>query len=247
MVKDLNKTIVYADHVTISYQGNKPILDQISLTLMPKSFHFVTGASGSGKTTLLKMLYLKQKPDRGRFMIFGQDRYKLTMPEIQKMRQHIGVVFQDFRLLPHLTALENVALPLKIMGAKNHEIETQAKELLNWVGLTHQMNAYPHELSGGEQQRVAIARAIITKPDLLLADEPTGNVDDVIALKIMHLFEELNKIGTTIIIATHNEAVVSRFSYPRLHLEKGKLLKMGNNESDDSEDNYLYVPKKTLF
>jgi cell division transport system ATP-binding protein len=246
MVEDSRKTIIYADQVTVSYQDQKPILDQISLSLMPKSFHFVTGASGSGKTTLLKLLYLEQKPDRGRFVIFGEDRYKLIPHEIQKMRQRIGVVFQDFRLFPHLTALQNVALPLKIFGSKEEDMVTQAEELLDWVGLSHQMNALPSALSGGEQQRVAIARAIITKPDLLLADEPTGNVDDVIALKIMRLFEELNKIGTTIIIATHNENVVSRFPYQRLHLDKGKLTQIGFESSQESEE-YLYVPKKNLF
>lgn len=246
MVTNFKQSIVYADQVTLSYLNQKPVLDQISLSLMPKSFHFVTGASGSGKTTLLKLIYLNQKPDRGRFMIFGEDRYKLEPTQIQKLRQKMGIVFQDFRLFPHLTALENVALPLKIFGNSKEDIATQAKELLDWVGLSHQMNALPQALSGGEQQRVAIARAIITKPDLLLADEPTGNVDDEISLKIMRLFEELNKIGTTILIATHNEKVISRFDYPRLHLENGKLTQIGFDPSNEAE-NYLYVPQKITF
>lgn len=241
MVEILKKTIVFADQVTVSYGDQKPVLDQISFSLMPKTFHFVTGASGSGKTTLLKLLSLSQKPTKGRLTLFSKDRYKMAPSEIQALRQKIGIVFQDFRLFPYLTALENVALPLKLQKKQEGDIFSEAKELLDWVGLSHQMNAYPHTLSGGEQQRVAIARAIITKPHLLLADEPTGNVDDMIALKILRLFEELNKIGTTILIATHNDHMVTRFPYPRFHLEAGKLSSVGMNINPEVQD---YVTKK---
>ena len=156
--------------------------------------------------------------------MFGRDVSSLPRQELATFRRRIGVVFQDFRLLEHLTALENVALPLRISGAKEVQIRDQVAELLSWVGLGEQINAKPSTLSGGEQQRVAIARAVIARPQVLLADEPTGNVDGKIATRLMHLFEELNKIGTTIVVATHNEALLERFPHSRIRIENGVLV-----------------------
>lgn len=171
----------------------------------------------------MKMLYLSMRPTRGNIEMFGENIYQLPRHKLPKIRRRIGVVFQDFRLLSHLTALENVALPLKVVGARDEDINKHVAELLSWVGLKDHLHAYPETLSGGEQQRVAIARAVIAKPNLLLADEPTGNLDDKIAMRLMHLFVEMNKMGTTVVIATHNQKLVDELNYPQLHLEKGYL------------------------
>ena len=163
--------------------------------------------------------------------MFGRDVSTVPREELAALRRRIGVVFQDFRLLDHLTALDNVALPLRIAGAKEGQIRDHVAELLRWVGLEEQIDAKPTALSGGEQQRVAIARAVIARPQILLADEPTGNVDGEIAIRLMYLLEELNKIGTTVVVATHNEALLERFPHPRIRIEKGVLVR-----SDDSGD-----------
>jgi cell division transport system ATP-binding protein len=219
------------DNVGMRYGTGPEVLRDVSFHLAPGSFHFLTGASGAGKTTLLRLMYLAQKPTRGTFSLFGRDVVTLARAERPDLRRRIGVVFQDFRLLDHLTALENVALPLRIAGHSSAEIDAHVAELLSWVGLKQQVNARPAQLSGGQQQRVAIARAVIARPDLLLADEPTGNVDDRIAVRLLHLFEEMNKVGTTIVFATHNQQLISRFPHPVLHVEQGEvhLLPPGSN------------------
>jgi cell division transport system ATP-binding protein len=168
-------------------------------------------------------MYLGQRPTGGKLSLFGQDVADLPRKEIARLRRGIGVVFQDFRLLDHMTAIENVALPLKIGGKRETLVREHVAELLSWVGLADHLEAYPPTLSGGQQQRIAIARAVVARPKLLLADEPTGNVDEHIALRLLYLFEELNKLGTTIVIATHNEALVSRFSHPVIRLVKGEV------------------------
>ncbi len=169
------------------------------------------------------MLYLALKPASGRASLFGRDVAGLTRAETATMRRRIGVVFQDFRLLGHLSAVDNVALPLRIAGTPEAELRKNTRELLSWVGLGQHLDALPATLSGGQQQRVAIARAVIGRPNLLLADEPTGNVDDSGAVRLMHLFEELNRLGTTVVIATHNEALVARFPHRQLRIEDGHL------------------------
>lgn len=219
------------DNVGMRYGTGPEVLRDVSFSLAPGSFHFLTGASGAGKTTLLRLMYLAQKPTRGTLTMFGKDVVTLPRAERPDLRRRIGVVFQDFRLLDHLTALENVALPLRIAGHSSAEIDAHVAELLSWVGLKNQVHAKPAQLSGGQQQRVAIARAVIARPDLLLADEPTGNVDDRIAVRLLHLFEEMNKVGTTIVFATHNQQLISRFPHPVLHVEQGEvhLLPPGSN------------------
>ncbi len=203
--------------------GGTQVLRDISFAIYPGAFYFLTGPSGAGKSSLLKMLYLSLLPSAGHLRIFGQDIGLLPRHKFPKIRRRVGVVFQDFRLLRHLSALDNVALPLRLIGAKKSQIRGHVEELLAWVGLEDRMHAFPDQLSGGEQQRVAIARAVVSKPGLLLADEPTGNVDDKMAMKLMRLFEELNKMGTTILFATHNEQLISRFSHPVWRLENGGL------------------------
>ena len=210
-------------NVGMRYGTGEEILRNISFDLAPGSFYFLTGPSGAGKSSLLKLMYLAEHPTRGWIRLFGQDVATLPHRALPALRRRIGIVFQDFRLLDHLSALENVALPLRLAGAKKKQAAEHVAELLKWVGLTNQIDARPPTLSGGQKQRVAIARAIISRPSLLLADEPTGNVDEQSAMRILHLFEELNKIGTTVVIATHNEALVGRFQYPQLHLEDGEL------------------------
>ena len=184
----------------------------------------MAGPSGAGKSSLLKLMYLAQRPSLGAIQMFGRDVAHLSRGDTALMRRRIGVVFQDFRLLDHLSALENVALPLRISGQRTDKVRKHVAELLAWVGLADHLHALPPTLSGGQQQRVAIARAVVARPNLLLADEPTGNVDDRIAVRLLYLFEELNKLGTTIVIATHNETLVSRFSHPVLRLSGGEIL-----------------------
>ncbi|MBU6235138.1 MAG: cell division ATP-binding protein FtsE [Alphaproteobacteria bacterium] len=211
------------EHVGLRYNVGPEVLSDITFTLEQGAFHFLSGPSGAGKTSLMKLLYLGHLPTRGVVKMFGQDVVTASRTQRMMIRQRIGVVFQDFRLLPHLSAFDNVALPLRIMGKKPHEIKNTVREILEWVGLSEQMNALPSILSGGQQQRIAIARAVVGKPRLLLADEPTGNLDDAIGYRIMSLFEQLNRMGTTIVIATHNQQMMDHFNHPRLTLDKGHL------------------------
>ncbi len=205
------------------YGAGPEVLRDITLELAPGSFHFLTGPSGAGKTTLLRLIYLAERPTRGTMSLFDQDVARLSRDALATFRRKIGIVFQDFRLVDHLSAYDNVALPLRVAGVEEGRVRAHVTELLDWVGLADQMVALPATLSGGQQQRVAIARAVIAGPSLLIADEPTGNVDDAMADRLMRLFEEMNRLGTTLILATHNEALVTRRGHPRLHLDKGRL------------------------
>ncbi|MBO7244886.1 MAG: cell division ATP-binding protein FtsE [Alphaproteobacteria bacterium] len=209
--------------VSFKYPTGPEVLKDIQLTLQPGSFYFMTGESGAGKTSLLSLLYLNNIPTKGRIRLFGYALDTLSREAKAQIRRQIGVVFQDYRLLDHLNAFDNVALPLRISGTKEQDIKKHVRELLAWVGLEKQLNKYPHELSGGEKQRVAIARAVINRPRLLLADEPTGNVDDAMAKRLIYLFLELNKLGTTTVIATHNHNLIKHFGFPRLHLSHGRI------------------------
>ncbi|MGB4106892.1 MAG: cell division ATP-binding protein FtsE [Alphaproteobacteria bacterium] len=211
------------EFVGLRYGVGPEVLSDVNFTLDPGSFHFLTGASGAGKTSLLSLMFLGRKPTRGLISMFGQNINGLERRQLSGLRQRIGVVFQDFRLLPHLSAFDNVALPLRIMGRPEKETRNNVGELLEWVGLGDYKNALPQTLSGGQQQRIAIARAVIGRPKLLLADEPTGNLDDEIGFRLMNLFEQLNRMGTTIVIATHNNAIMEKFGHPRLILETGSM------------------------
>ncbi len=211
------------ENIGLRYGSGPEALRDVNLTLEPGSFHFLTGASGAGKSSLLRLMYLGLRPSRGTITVFGHDVADLKRADFPALRRQIGVVFQNFRLLDHLSALDNVALPLRMAGVGEAEIREHVVELLHWVGLGDALDAKPPTLSGGQQQRVAIARSVIARPRLLLADEPTGNVDDSIGMRLLYLFEELNKLGTTVVIATHNEGLIARFEHPRLHLERGSL------------------------
>jgi cell division transport system ATP-binding protein len=212
------------EHVHLSYEHGRSVLEDVNLNLARGSFHFLTGLSGAGKSSLLRLIYAAERPTSGRITVLGQNLSKLKPDEIPAFRQRLGIVFQDFRLLPHLTALENVALPLRLAGASETEARAHVTELLNWVGLGDRLDAHPAALSGGEQQRVAIARAIVNKPKLLIADEPTGNVDDASARKILRLFIELNKMGTSVLLATHRQASAERLGFPVLKLHRGHVV-----------------------
>lgn len=220
---DLSGPIVRFENVGMQYGAGPEILTDVSFDIEPGSFHFLTGSSGAGKSSLLKIVYLAQAPSRGAVNVLGHDVASTTREALPDLRRRIGIVFQDFRLIESLTALENVALTLEVAGARGREVYEHVAELLEWVGLADRADARPASLSGGEQQRVAIARAVINNPQLLLADEPTGSVDRAIGTRILYLFEELNRMGTTVLIATHNDELASRFDYPRLHLENGQL------------------------
>jgi cell division transport system ATP-binding protein len=216
-------TLVRFSNIGLRYSTGAEVLHDINFELEAGSFHFLTGPSGAGKTSLMKLLYIGQKPTRGVISIFGRELATVPRKALPEIRRQIGVVFQDFRLLNHLSAFDNVALPLRVSGLAEKDVKKNVTELLDWVGLGERMASRPPTLSGGEQQRIAIARAIIGRPKLLLADEPTGNIDETIGLKLLTLFEELNRHGTTVVIATHNEAIVKRFSHPAMHLENGML------------------------
>ncbi|HYD29799.1 MAG TPA: cell division ATP-binding protein FtsE [Azospirillaceae bacterium] len=211
------------ENVGLRYGSGPEVLRDVTFTLQPGSFHFLTGPSGAGKSSLLRLMYLAQRPSRGLMSIFGHDVARLGRDQLPALRRQIGVVFQDFRLLDNLSALDNVALPLRMSGADEDETQEYVTEILRWVGLGNFLHAKPSTLSGGMQQRIAIARSVINRPRLLLADEPTGNVDDVMGMRLLYLFEELHKLGTTVVIATHNEALIHQFGHPRLHLDGGIL------------------------
>ena len=221
------ENIVKFESVGLRYGLGPEVLQDVSFALPAGSFHFLTGASGAGKSSLLRLLFLGLRPSRGRVVLFDRDIAQTKRYELPALRRRIGVVFQDFRLLDHLSTLDNVALPLRVRGVRESEVQKHVPELLAWVGLAEQIHAKPPTLSGGQKQRVAIARAVIGRPELLLADEPTGNVDDHIAMRLLYLFEELNKLGTTILVATHSEQLVTRFAHhPRLHIEHGLVQKV---------------------
>ena len=205
------------------YSGRPSVLRDVNLILPHGSFHFLTGPSGAGKSTLLRLLTLSERPNSGRIGLFGQDVTHIPRSAIPSVRRRIGMVFQDFRLLDHLSAFDNVALPLRLNGEKPREYAQDVAEMLRWVGLGGRFDALPPSLSGGEKQRLAIARAVITRPRLILADEPTGSVDRDMGEKLMRLFLSLNKLGATVLIATHDDEMAGRYGAGRLHLENGQL------------------------
>lgn len=215
--------MVRFENVGMRYGMGPEVLRDISFHLRPGSFHFLTGPTGAGKSSLLKLLALSHRPSRGLVTLFNREVSTLERDDLPAFRRKIGVVYQEFRLLDHLSALDNVGLPLKIAGAKDEQIEDHVAELLDWVGLGNQVDAKPQTLSGGEKQRVAIARAVINRPQLLIADEPTGSMDAEMGLRLMHLFQELNKIGTTVVVATHDLALIQRFGNPVMYLKDGRL------------------------
>ncbi len=215
--------MVSLEHVGKQYDTGAPILSDVSLTLEAGGFYFLTGASGAGKTTLLRIIHLAELPSRGRLLLFGGVTAGLDAPARAALRRRIGVVFQDLRLIDELSAGDNVALPLRIAGAPERQIRDNVAELLAWVGLSNRSEAPAGTLSGGQRQRIAIARAIVHRPELLIADEPTGNVDDDVALLLVRVFERINRLGTTVLIATHDIAFAHQFEHRRFHLDHGAL------------------------
>ena len=211
------------ENVGLRYGLGPEVLQDVKLELQPGSYHFLVGPSGAGKSSLLKLLYLAHRPSRGLVHLFGMDVATTPRDELPALRRSIGVVFQDYRLLDHLSTFDNVALPLRVARVKEDEVKRHVVELLAWVGLENHMHARPPTLSGGQKQRASIARAVIARPRLLLADEPTGNVDDRMGFRLMHLIEELNKLGTTIVVATHNEKIVERLGHPVIGINDGRI------------------------
>lgn len=216
------------DSVGLAYGDLGPeVLRDVDFTLPAGSFHFLTGPSGAGKSSLLKLIYMGAAPTRGRVSIFGQDVHRIGPADRTALRRRMGVVFHDFRLIDHLTAFDNAALPLRVAGQKPKAYREDVEELLTWVGLGSKMTALPPALSAGEKQRLAIARAVVGRPWLILADEPTGAVDDDMAVRILRLFVELNRLGATVLIATHDRELVGRSGRPVLRLERGRLAEDG--------------------
>ncbi len=215
--------LIRFENVGLRYGMGPEVLRDVSLEIAPRSFQFLTGPSGAGKTSLMRLLFMSLKPTRGLISVFGQDTARVTRAGLPALRRRIGVVFQDFRLLDHLTTYENVALPLRVLGKAESEYRADVVDLLEWVGLGERMHVLPPVLSGGEKQRAAIARALITKPEILLADEPTGNVDPPLARRLLRLFVELNRLGTSVLIATHDLTLMDQFDARRIVLAEGRV------------------------
>jgi cell division transport system ATP-binding protein len=215
--------VVRFNNVGVRYGPDAEVLSDLTFAIEPRSFQFLTGPSGAGKTTLLRLILLAVKPTRGLISVFGEEVNRISKTRLTRLRRRMGVVFQDFRLLNHLTTFENVALPLRVQGKEEASYRGEVVELLRWVGLGERMHVLPPVLSGGEKQRAAIARALIVRPDLLLADEPTGNVDPPLARRLLRLFIELNRLGTSVVIATHDLALMDQLDARRLVLGEGRL------------------------
>lgn len=231
--------IVKFDNVGLRYGTDPEVLSDLSFTLFPGSFYFLTGASGAGKTSLLKLLYLAQRPSRGAIRMFGKDMITLPRTKLPDFRRRLGVVFQNFRLVQHLSAFDNVALPLRLAGTDETRVVKAVSDMLDWVGLSHRAHAIPATMSGGEQQRVAIARAVIARPQMLIADEPTGNVDPDMALKLLRLFEALNnRVGTTVIVATHDVHLLKK-------VPDSLIMRLQNGRLSDPTGALRYPPRPT--
>ncbi len=215
--------MIRLNNVGLKYDRGPEILSDVSFHLRPGSFHFLHGESGAGKTSLLRMLFMSLHPTQGQLHMFNDDVSRVSAQKRAQLRRRIGIVFQDFRLLDHLTVWENVALPLQVVGKKPADYREDVTDLLQWVGLGDRMYANPSVLSGGEKQRAAIARAVIGKPEVLLADEPTGNVDPQMARRLLRLFVELNRLGTSVVIATHDHQLMRQFKAPRIEVHKGHV------------------------
>jgi cell division transport system ATP-binding protein len=215
--------VIRFENVGLRYGMGPEILRDLSFQVAPKSFQFLTGPSGAGKTTLIRLIFMSLRPTRGLITLFNRDAALISKSDLPGLRRRIGVVFQDFRLLDHLTTFENVALPLRVLGKEESSYRADVVELLRWVGLGDRMHAFPAVMSGGEKQRAAIARALIGKPEILIADEPTGNVDPPLARRLMRLFIELNRLGTSVVIATHDINLMNQFNARRLVIEEGRL------------------------
>jgi cell division transport system ATP-binding protein len=230
--------IVQFENVGLRYGPGAETLSDLSFSLAPGGFYFLTGPSGAGKTSLLKMLYLSQRPSRGIIKMFNEDIVTMQRDRYPGIRRRIGVVFQDFRLIPHLSAFDNVALPLRVSGSEDRDVELPVREMLQWVGLGERASARPATLSGGEQQRVAIARAVITRPDILVADEPTGNVDPEMAARLLRLFDALNQLGTTIVVATHDLHLLSR-------IKNAQIMRIDQGRLSDPTGSLRYPPRES--
>jgi cell division transport system ATP-binding protein len=215
--------VIRMQSLGLSYGPGVDVLRDVTLHVRAGTFNFLTGPSGAGKTSLLRLLFMSLQPTTGQLLLFGQNVSSIAPSRRAQLRRRIGIVFQDFRLLDHLTTWENVALPLRVVGRRLSDYREDVTDLLQWVGLGDRMHAYPPVLSGGEKQRAAIARAVIGKPELLLADEPTGNVDPQMARRLLRLFIELNRLGTSVVIATHDHQLMRQFKAPRLELHEGHV------------------------
>lgn len=211
------------ENVGLRYGVGPEVLRDVSFEIAPASFQFLTGPSGAGKTSLMRLIFMAMRPTRGLVSVFGHDIGTLPRADVASLRRRIGIVFQDFRLLDHLTTYENVALPLRVLGREEAGYRQDVIELLDWVGLKDRMHAQPSVLSGGEKQRAAIARAVIAQPEMLLADEPTGNVDPSLAARLLRLFVELNRMGTSVLIATHDMGLLDQFEARQLDIVEGRL------------------------
>ena len=219
--------MVRFENVGMRYDAGPEILRDVNFALEPGSFTFVTGPSGAGKSTLLKLVFMAERPSRGLITMFGRELATLKRAELPALRRRVGVVFQEFRLLDHLSAFDNVAMPLRLAGQREDEYAHDVEELLSWVGLGNRLDAKPPTLSGGEQQRVAIARAVVAKPDLILADEPTGNLDTQVGHQIIELLQKVHQQGITIVLITHNPEI-ARLGDRTVHLRDGQIVEDGD-------------------
>ena len=217
--------MIYFDKVTKYYKNGDKVVDRVSFTIEPREFVSIVGHSGAGKTTLLKMLLAEEEPTEG-FVYFGSaDVSKLSKEKKNVFRRKIGTIFQDFRLLPHKTAYENVAFAMEAAGRSDTEIESDVPHVLKLVDLADKFKNFPHELSGGEQQRLAIARAIVNQPDLIIADEPTGNLDPANTYEIVQILKKINELGTTVVLTTHNKGVIDSIGKRVIVMDRGKVIK----------------------
>ncbi|MFZ3019959.1 MAG: cell division ATP-binding protein FtsE [Minisyncoccia bacterium] len=225
--------MIYFDKVSKIYPDNSAALEDVSFTVNPKEFVSVVGHSGAGKTTLLKMLLVEDKPTEGQVFYGSKDVHELSKKELNEYRRKVGVVFQDYRLLPYKTVFENIAFSMEAAGRTDEEIEADVPHVLDLVNLGNKIWNFPHELSGGEKQRVAIARAIINQPEIVIADEPTGNLDPVNTFEIVQILKKINDLGTTVILTTHNKGVIDSLGKRVITMENGKIVR------DDKSGRYV--------